>query len=81
MALTAERVRLILNEPRFVLPVIRCALSLLGEQEVIILLMESLGENGMVFTNDGTRYRTLGGIFLKKLKKLPQAKEIFRKSH
>ncbi len=79
MALTAERVRLVLNEPRFILPVLRCALFLLGPERVLQLLQESQQDYGSIYINDSTRYRTLGGIFLKKLKRLPEAKEIFRK--
>ncbi len=68
-----------INEGRcwFLLPVIRQALEMLGEDQVWSMLMTSLHEHGTNCTSNGEWLRTVGGIFIKKLKEMKEKKYIF----
>lgn len=75
----AKQVQKILQEPKYVFPVLQRAIKILGEARIEQLVSESLAEYGSVWLADGSRLRSLGGIFLAKLKATEHKHLIFKR--
>ncbi len=72
----ANEIRKRLHEPVYVLPVMKRAIKFLGYDTVLHLVEEAEEQFGMEMTSEGV-FRTVGGIFLKKLKQFPDRKRFF----